>query len=330
MSEPRHAQTMTLRLTIVALALATTAHAARLDLPWTVSARKPNAIAVEGTRAYLATGDNRAELVVVDVETGATLGTFDAVGGADALSVKLLGPGVVKLGRRMSDAPEVYHLDVSDPTAIKVLSTGERNKHVKWKPTPPPPVRFADVNGDGVFRLGCLGDSNTIGHAWCEMLRDLIADPRFDVVNVAVSGATVGPNVMWSSDAAEQLARVLPSGPDALVLAFGTNDRFHGRSAHDVVAAYVERVNDAAALGLPAYVATTPPMACFAATPCTKIEESNALLRATFAGDGVIEFFDGFGGEHFKDNIHLNHEGQAMRAERAAAVIASPLRAVGR
>jgi hypothetical protein len=76
--------------------------------------------------AYLAAGDNRAELVVLDIATGTVLGKFDAEGGADALSVRVLEPRIVKLGRRRSAATEMYRLDVSDPAMITVLSTTAR------------------------------------------------------------------------------------------------------------------------------------------------------------------------------------------------------------
>lgn len=313
--------------TLALLLLASGVHAAPAELPWPVTARRPLAIAVDGKRAYVATGDNHAELVVVDMDTGETLGTFDADGGADALSVRVIEPGVVKIGRRQSDAPEVYRLDVSDPAAIVVLETGERDRSARWRPAPLPPVRFRDVNGDGVFRLACLGDSNTVGpQRWCNRLVDLI---DFEVVNVAVAGATVvTPNRLFESDASQQMAAALALDVDAVVLAFGTNDRLAGSTPEAIVDAYVAQAEVAIAAGLEAYVATTPPMGSgCSGRPCERITLANELLGLAFPGR-TVDFFTGVTEQHFQppDRLHLNAAGQALHAERAAAVIASPLR----
>lgn len=322
--------------TIALVLLATTAHAATLDLPWPVAARRVHAIAVDGDRVYLATGDNRAELLVVDIDTGETLGAFDAEGGADALSVRVIRPGIVKLGRRQSDAPEVYRLDVSDPAHIVVLETGEREHNVRWKPVPPSPVRFRDVNGDGVFRLACLGDSNTVPLPalgivkWCEMLAAAIDDPRFEIVNLGWGGATVCPNLKFASDAAQQMDAALAADVDAVVLAFGTNDRLQGRSVDEIVDAYGLQASVAAEAGVAFFVATTPPMGGCSGEGCAQLFALHERLEDAYAGH-AIDFFTGFAEDDFKpDRIHLNDAGQARRAERALAVIESPLRAGGR
>lgn len=309
------------------------ASAAPVGLPWPVEARKVNAVAVDGDRAYLATGDNRAELVVVDIDTGSTLGTFDAAGGADALSVRVIAAGQVKIGRRQSDAPEVYHLDVSDPAAIAVLDTGERARHVRWRPDPIPPVRFADANGDGVYRMACLGDSNTAPvdflTKWCELLAAMI--PGLEVVNLGWRGATVCPNRIFMSDAGLQLQQALALDVDAVVLAFGTNDRLQRRSVEEIVAAYVLHAEVAAAEGVDVFVATTPPMGGCSGEACAEIYELNQELPIVFSGR-VIDFFSGVTDEHFglQDRIHMSAAGQVLRAERAAARVGNPLRALGR
>ena len=310
--------------------LATTAHAAPFDPPWPVDVRRRiNAVAADGPVAYLATGDNRAELVVVDVETGARLGTFDAAGGADALGVRVLEPGIVKLGRRQSDAPEVYRLDVSDPAAIRVLDAQHRARHVRWKPDAIPPVIFRDANGDGVYRLACLGDSNTsLVHGvakWCEMLAERVRG--LEVVNVAVSGATVvTPNLRWESDATQQMAAALSLDVDAVLLAFGTNDRMQGRTTDEVIEAYLEQAEVAAFAGVTFYAAATPPMGGCMGAGCSWIVATNLLLHLAFPGS-VVDFFTGVTDQHFRvpDRIHHNAAGQELRAERTAAMIASPL-----
>lgn len=186
------------------------------------------------------------------------------------------------------------------------------------------PVGFADLDGDGVYRLGCVGDSNTSLVSglkkWCEIIRDGFSDPDFAVINVAVNGATVNPNLRFTSDATMQMAEVLPQAPDVLVLAFGTNDVFQGRTPQQIHDAYVALQPVADAAGVPFYVATTPPIiGCPNCT--TPIEQGNGMLRTTFAGR-VIEFYTGFGAAEFSpDNYHLNSVGQQLRAERALEVL---------
>jgi lysophospholipase L1-like esterase len=298
-----------------------------VDLPWPIDVRRPHAIAVEGERVYLATGDNSAELAILDLTSGATLGTFDAEGAADGLSVRILAPGIVKLGRRQSDAPEIYRLDVTDPAAIVVLATSERDHNVRWKPESMPPVRFRDANGDGVFRLGCLGDSNTAAPdrpKWCERLRDQIHDARFEVLNVAIAGAVVMEVTGAHSRASEQLAAVLPLEPDAVVLAFGTNDRLAGGSPTEIRDAYATLVDVVEEAGLTAYVATTPPTRPCIDDGCPSIASANTVLQQSF-GKRVIDFFDGVTRDDMLDHVHLNAAGQTLRAERVLAVIGNPL-----
>jgi lysophospholipase L1-like esterase len=316
------------------LALAGSARATPIELPWSLAIRaRVNAVAADGTRAYLATGDNRAELVVVDPRSGAVLGRFDAPGGADALSVHALAPGTVKLARRRSDAPEIYRLDVRDPASIVVLDAQERPRSVRWQPDPIPPVLFPDANGDGVYRLACLGDSNTFvapGSSvpkWCELLAGMIDAEAFEVVNLAQPGATVCPNLVFASDAAQQLDEALAHAPDAVVLAFGTNDRFQNRPTDVVLAAYLAQAEAAEAAGLAVYVATTPPLGGCTGAACPRIYWANILLALTFP-EAIVDFFGGFASQHFAphDQIHLNADGQRLRAERALAAIGSPLR----
>lgn len=328
-------------------------------------------VAIDGDHALLATDDDGAELVVVDLDAKARVGSFDAAGTADATRVRTVAPGAVKLGRRASDAPELYTLDVRDPAHVAVLRAAQRPRgirkpHVRDVPhdvytgrlvgrgeigdllylvTAPPgaeavvvrrsaPVAFPDADGDGVWRLGCIGDSNTmflpqLRPGWCELLRDALGDPDLEIVNVAVQGATVvTPNLYFSSDATQQMAQALAQRPDAVVLAFGTNDRFQGRTPQQIEAAYEAQAEVAAAAGVAFYVATTPPLGgCIGGgggLPCARIAEQNALLRTAFAPH-VLEFSDGFSTSHFfDDDIHLNATGQALRAERALDVLVAP------
>jgi lysophospholipase L1-like esterase len=216
---------------------------------------------------------------------------------------------------------------VSDPASIVVLDTGERARTVRWKRDPLPPVRFRDANGDGVFRLACLGDSNTqapLEPKWCEKLRDLVADPRFEVVNVAIAGATVVEDARVPSRASEQLQEVLPLEPDALVLSFGTNDRLLGNAPTAIRDAYAVIAAAADAAGMVAYVATTPPTRPCVDAGCPQIAAANLVLWEAF-GAHVIDFFDGVVRAHLVDAFHLGDAAQDLRAERAFAVIENPL-----
>lgn len=190
------------------------------------------------------------------------------------------------------------------------------------------PVVFADADRDGVHRLGCVGDSNSTTFpglpGWCERLRTMVDDPDFAVVNVAEGGATVvSPNLMFESDATMQMQQVLARKPDAVVLSFGTNDVFQGRTSTEIHAAYLAQEAVALAAGVEVFVATTPPLNDCGGPTCPLVMASNALLRASFPGR-IIEFFDGFAAEHFAaDGYHVNVAGQALRAERAFAVLAN-------
>jgi len=329
---------------------------------------KVHAVAVGDGYAYLATAANDAELVVVDLATGARVGVFDTPGRADGRRLDVVAPGVVELGRRRNEHAELYRLDVTDPAAPALLDAIEdRGAGRPPKPASLPryahdgrlvarasravprgllhylvtnsrgselqiveqavPVSFADVNGDGAYVLGCLGDSNSAPHPmvrWCERLASAIADPDFRLVNLARSGATVNENLVSESDASTQMTDVLGQVPDAVVLAFGTNDVFQGRTAADIVGAYERQKQTADAAGVAVYVATTPPIRACTTPSCPVVLESNALLRERFAG-ALLEFEAGFDAGHFHDDgVHANEAGQTLRAERALAVLANP------
>jgi lysophospholipase L1-like esterase len=323
-----------------------------------------NGIAVDGPRAYLATSDDAAELIVVDLAARERVAAFDVPGSADGWSVSLDEAGGVNLVVRRNSGPERYRLAVAgnsislleaseDPTAgrpsrverlrryrprgrlvgrvrretaegaLYYLLTTQRNAQFQVVEEIAP-VRFRDVDGDGVYRLGCVGDSNTALLAnsvkWCERLAGAIADPEFAVINVAVPGATVNPNLSFDSDATQQMAEVLTKAPDALVLAFGTNDYLQGRTPQQIHDAYLTQQDVADAAGVTMYVATTPPIPGCAGSGCGAIEQANDLLRATFAGR-LIEFHTGFLPEHFSDGLHCNDAGQSLRSDRARAVL---------
>jgi len=193
------------------------------------------------------------------------------------------------------------------------------------------PVAFNDVNGDGIYRLGCVGDSNTADRAypqrsWCQDLPGLINDQQFAVVNVAVVGATaVSPNLYptVTSTVASQMPDVLALQPDALVLAFGTNDYFQGRTPMAIVGALEDQAEVAAAAGIEVWVASTPPLVqCM--PDCPYVAAINDAVIAAF-GDHVIDFFDGFVPDDYNaDGFHFNNTGELLRAQLVLDAIGNP------
>lgn len=192
------------------------------------------------------------------------------------------------------------------------------------------PVTFADVNHDGVYRIGCVGDSNTANPtvSWCAITRATLSDPQVETVNVAVSGATaVAPNLYpnVTSTSEMQMATVLPTHPDAVVLAFGTNDAFQGRTPMQIAAALVAAQDTAAAQGVAFYVALTPPILGCIPTGCPGLQAINDAVIAAFDADQIIDFWsdmpaDGF----YSDGFHFNSVGQTVRADRVLDVIGNP------
>lgn len=191
-------------------------------------------------------------------------------------------------------------------------------------------LTFDDINGDGVLRLSCLGDSNTsidlrrFPVSWCTAIAYFIWNPRFQTWNHSVIGATLIPGARISP-APEQLETALSRGADAVVLAFGTNDLFAGDSPERIVTAYLKLVEQAEKSGLTVYVATTPPTNQKGAAGAAQVTPLNSLIEETFPSAQVIDFHSGFSAAHFLDGLHVTPVGQMLRAERAALrLIATP------
>ncbi len=201
------------------------------------------------------------------------------------------------------------------------------------------PFSFPDRDGDGVWRLGCLGDSNTQSSGvltrWCEKLAALIDDPHFAVVNFSSAGATAIPS---ENDAVSQVesALLLEMPLDAAILAFGTNDTnlvyfstdpalFDTQivSIADAIEQHATRLRSA---GLSVYVATAPPRwkALFGPDGFNeRIVALNEELRARFPDTALIDFDAGFHPDpsEIGDGVHLTQRGQDKRAWRALRVV---------
>ena len=82
-----------------------------------------NMIYISGDTAFLATSDDNAEVILLDVNNPAAItnkGLFNLSNAADGLSVYLTGLNLY-VGRSASGDPEFYILDVSNPSAIQIL-----------------------------------------------------------------------------------------------------------------------------------------------------------------------------------------------------------------
>lgn len=208
-----------------------------------------------------------------------------------------------------------------------------------------------DRNGDGEVVVACLGDSNTqVGwqekkpngfapeFGWCEQLGDLLGD-RARTVNLGMGGATLldHPVVVPSengpvipADAGRQMEIALERhSPDIVILAFGTNDLFtaYGFDAQAVARAYRERWGQARARDLIFLVATAPQFLSRetimisprfkrggGARQTDEIDMLNRKLRMQFPERLLVDFGTGFGTDQFMDRVHLNADGQRLRA----------------
>jgi lysophospholipase L1-like esterase len=193
-----------------------------------------------------------------------------------------------------------------------------------------------DVNEDGRIVVACLGDSNTAPFVgfWCESVA--AEHPDITFVNYAVPGARA---IGGENDGRAQLARAVAGekgpAPDFVVLAFLTNDigGVGAISAEEAVGRVEALVDEAGALGIPAFVATVPPRflsrpegsgTCApnpGATPI--IEAANVLLRERISPDWLIDFDSGFTcpEDYHLDGVHISVAGQEKRAARAAEIL---------
>jgi hypothetical protein len=167
------------------------------------------------------------------------------------------------------------------------------------------------------FRIACLGDSNTSPpNSWC----NLIAAAR----NCGVGG-TAFFDTPFGSAATQLEEALLDPELDAVVFAFVTNDVGYCLTvpAQVPIPCTAEAIVDEAeavyqqALDnlVNPYIATGPPRFVPEGAEAF-LAAVNAELIARFPAEFVIDFTTGFGPELFADGIHLNDEGQVLRAER--------------
>ncbi len=188
---------------------------------------------------------------------------------------------------------------------------------------------FGDNNGDGLLKLGCIGDSNTFFQwtypaSWCQVVDDAIYDERFVTSLHAGLGATAQDKPGVDNDAFFFLQQAIAAGDDAAILAFGTNDvAFFDPSnvwagALNVLLAYLDLDEIAQAAGVTLYIGLTPPR-LHPNTPPGSVEAVNTLVQAAFPADRVIDFYGGFGATDLEsDQIHLTLQAKIKRGRRAA------------
>ena len=183
-----------------------------------------------------------------------------------------------------------------------------------------------DVNGDGHVVVACLGDSNTDARwppphtpKWCELAAEATG---WTFANHAVSGTTVTMPAAPATWAGPQLDEALADAPDAVVLAFGTNDVRTGRSTAEIVAAYRDAVRRVDAAGAMAFVALAPPLFPPEAEHAEELAALNAALRSAFPPGRLIDFASGMTRADYEpDGIHPNADGQHKRAAAALRVL---------
>ena len=190
-----------------------------------------------------------------------------------------------------------------------------------------------DVDQNGTLVVAVVGDSNSISfavNAWPEQLParlpsggawrgpDLVTEP-FDYANFAVPSTGVcNDGGTWG---AVQLAQAQAAHADVILDAFG--DLTGSHTAAEYIACHQAVV--AAAAPLKVFIATThhvcPPFEDTARNAV--IDETNALIRASFPAQVIIDFDTGFDCaiHMWWDGVHLNQAGQDLRAERAVEAL---------
>lgn len=202
-----------------------------------------------------------------------------------------------------------------------------------------------DRNGDGEIVIACLGDSNTAStwqgaeeggfepdFGWCEQLLARLDDPRVRMVNMGAGGATVSPNFVADVpagrvyfSASTQLEYAWSTDPvDIVILAFGTNDVHpdQNRVPEEIVDYYTRIWRQVRARGLLGFVGVTPTAYRYERTgewarSLPAIAETNARIYDTFAPRFILDFGADMGRQYFMDHVHMNSEGQAIRAAEA-------------
>jgi len=190
----------------------------------------------------------------------------------------------------------------------------------------------SDQNHDGRITVVCHGDSNTqagvapVGDGWCERFGGMMNSANFPSINHGLGGTTITDNGMYflgfEMYAGNRIAASLfDDHPDAMMLAFGTNDiRVASSSAADIVSEYARQKVNAESQGVKTFIALTPYFT--SSFPDEKIwnakvNKLNALIRATFSPGDILDFNSNMLSGDYQDVVHLGTLGQLKRASVA-------------
>ncbi len=159
---------------------------------------------------FAATSHDDHELMILDANFQ-LIGSYDVPGSEDPCSVVVAFGGVL-LGMPRGDTHLVSLADLSQPilTGTIQASCFQVAQSAIWAPWQyrigavddligdhlhTPPLTIPDVNGDGIVKFGCAGDSNTFSvptHvSWCKKLADLVLWEHFARENRSRLGGTV-------------------------------------------------------------------------------------------------------------------------------------------
>ena len=178
-----------------------------------------------------------------------------------------------------------------------------------------------DVTGDGRVRVACWGDSNTARSwwidgsehdRWCEYLQAR-APATWETVNCGFYGMNVAGLDLLGADG---WTACVTDNTDAVVVALGTIDIGHGRTAAQLVADLVRLVEVAATAGMPAgrrrrvLVVAIPPRHDRVELNGV-IADANRLLHQRM-GDGLVLPPEPIG---TADATHLDDAAQHARAD---------------
>lgn len=202
-----------------------------------------------------------------------------------------------------------------------------------------------DVDGDGVVRITCFGDSNTqrawtadAPPSWCEHLGELVHDRGWTTFNMGMYGAGAidtgehtGGVSLYAGDWIREALDKPDRRPDVAVLAYGTNDAKRGYRAEAIVQGLLAERALLEGHGIRVLVATIPPTSL--PGPAFRnaiIDRANAMLRETVPPDALVDFHGAVQDADFqpdgtrllaRDGLHLND----ALARRWAALVAAAL-----
>lgn len=137
-----------------------------------------NEVAVVGSYAYVASGNNAQELQVVDISTPATpqlVGSLNLAGNTDALTVAAFGTTVV-----IGQGNNLYTVDVASPTAPAQLGSIGTGGVVN------------DISIEPGNTYAFIADSNTSGEFQVIDMTTLSAPSIFGLINIPTASALFG------------------------------------------------------------------------------------------------------------------------------------------